>query len=142
MYGREVEGPWGTMIQTSKTKDMIISFLKHLNRNPLGTTTTLVDLWLMCGALVTVASRPPSLTHATYTFVGIVVVVLLEVAGKTPILRNSVDAGNSAVEYVPRACLNAWLVCGRRVGWCDTCIESTTMYSSSLANTDVTLVAK
>ena len=92
------------MIQTSKTKDMIISFLKHLNRNPLGTTTTLVDLWLMCGALVTAASRPPSLTHATYTFVGIVVVVLLEVAGKTPILRNSVDTGNSAVEYVPRAC--------------------------------------
>ena len=118
MYGREVEGPWGTMIQTSKTKDMTISFLKHLNRNPLGTTTTLVDLWLMCGALVTVASRPPSLTHATYTFVGIVVVVLLEVAGKTPILRNSVDAGNSAVHFVPRACLNAWLVCGRRVGWC------------------------
>ena len=130
MYGREVEGPWGTMIQTSKTKDMAISFLKHLNRNPLGTTTTLVDLWLMCGALVTVASRPPSLTHATYTFVGIVVVVLLEVAGKTPILRNSVDAGNSAVEYVPRACLNAWLVCGRRVG----CATPVVLWSTQFAH--------
>ena len=40
--------PWRTMTQTPKTKSLTISLLKHLNGNPLGTTTTLVDHWLMC----------------------------------------------------------------------------------------------
>ena len=49
-----MEGPWGTMIQTSKTKSVTISLLKHLNGNPLGTTTTLVDHWLMYEVLLVV----------------------------------------------------------------------------------------
>ena len=74
-----MEGPWETMIQTSKTKAVTISLLNHLNGNPLGTTTTLVNLWLMCGGLGTVASHPPSLTHVTCTFMGILMLTLQEV---------------------------------------------------------------
>ena len=35
--------------QTSKTKSETTSFLKHPEGNPLGTTTTLLGLWIMCG---------------------------------------------------------------------------------------------
>ena len=42
------------MTQTSKTESMTISLLKHLNGNTLGTTTTLVDHWLMCEVLLAV----------------------------------------------------------------------------------------
>ena len=39
-----------TMTQTSKTKSVAISLLKHLIGGPLGTTTTLVDHWFMSEA--------------------------------------------------------------------------------------------
>ena len=39
-----------TMTQTSKTKSVTISLLKHLSGGPLGTTTTLVDRWFMSEA--------------------------------------------------------------------------------------------
>ena len=39
-----------TMTQTSKTKSVTISLLKHLIVGPLGTTTTLVDHWFMSEA--------------------------------------------------------------------------------------------
>ena len=44
-----------TMTQTSKTKSVTISLLKHLIGGPLGTTTTLVDHWFMSSE----ASLPP-----------------------------------------------------------------------------------
>ena len=40
------------MTQTSETNSMAISILKHLNGDPLGTTTTLVDLCTMLEVLV------------------------------------------------------------------------------------------
>ena len=46
------------MTQTSKTKSVTISLLKHLNGHPLGTTTTLVGHWLMYTAIFTVDPRP------------------------------------------------------------------------------------
>ena len=39
-----------TMTQTSKTKSVTISLLKHLIGGPLGTTATLVDYWFMSEA--------------------------------------------------------------------------------------------
>ena len=39
-----------TMTQTSKTKSVTISLLKHLTGGPPGTTTTLVDQWFMSEA--------------------------------------------------------------------------------------------
>ena len=38
------------MTQTSKTKSVTISLLKHLIGGPLGTTTTLVDHWFVSEA--------------------------------------------------------------------------------------------
>ena len=73
------------MTQTSKTKSVTISLLKHLNGNPLGTTITLLGLCAVCKVLVIVASHPPSRTHVTYTFAAIhSVVLLLEVGGTPP----------------------------------------------------------
>ena len=48
---REAVGWWwgrpqNNMTQTSMTKSVAISLLKHTNGNPFGTTVTLVDLWL------------------------------------------------------------------------------------------------
>ena len=40
------------MTQTSETNAMAISILKHLNGDPLGTTTTQVDLCTMLEGLV------------------------------------------------------------------------------------------
>ena len=54
--GGSVEGPWGTMIRTSKTKSVTISLLKHLNGNPLGTTTTLLGHCVVCEVLATEVS--------------------------------------------------------------------------------------
>ena len=45
------------MTQTSETNSMAISILKHLNGDPLGTTTTLVDLCTMPGVLVAVEPK-------------------------------------------------------------------------------------
>ena len=45
------------MTQTSETNSMAISILKHLNGDPLGTTTTLVDLCTMSEVLVAVEPK-------------------------------------------------------------------------------------
>ena len=45
------------MTQTSETNSMAISILKHLNGDPLGTTTTLVDLCAMLGVLVAIEPK-------------------------------------------------------------------------------------
>ena len=63
--------PWETMTQTSKTKSVTISLLKHLIGGPLGTTTTLVDHWFMSEA-----SLPPIKTafvSLTDMFGGVVI---------------------------------------------------------------------
>ena len=60
-----------TMTQTSKTKSVTISLLKHLIGGPLGTTTTLVDHWFMSEA-----SLPPIKTafvSLTDMFGGVVI---------------------------------------------------------------------
>ena len=46
------------MTQTSETNSMAISILKHLNGDPLGTTTTLVDLCTILEALVATEPKP------------------------------------------------------------------------------------
>ena len=40
---------WELVSQTSETKAMAISLLKHINGDPLITNTTLVDLCVGCG---------------------------------------------------------------------------------------------
>ena len=60
-----------TMTQTSKTKSVTISLLKHLTGGPPGTTTTLVDHWFMSEA-----SLPPIKTafvSLTDMFGGVVI---------------------------------------------------------------------
>ena len=53
-----------TMTQTSKTKSVAISLLKHLIGGPLGTTTTLADHWFMSEAsLLQIKTAFVSLTN-------------------------------------------------------------------------------
>ena len=47
LVGVVVDMALETMTQTSKTKSVTISLLKHLIGGPLGTTTTLVDHWFL-----------------------------------------------------------------------------------------------
>ena len=47
------------MTQTSETNSMAISILKHLNGDPLGTTTTLIGLCAMLEVLVAIDPKRP-----------------------------------------------------------------------------------
>ena len=69
--------PWDLVSQTSETKSVAISFLKYLNGDPLSTAMTCLAPMVSHKALLAAMSRTPSLSHVTYAFMGILMLVLL-----------------------------------------------------------------
>ena len=70
--------PWELVSQTSETESVAISFLKHLNGDPLDTARACLGPMLRHEVLVTLVPRGPSLTDGTGNLVGILLKALLE----------------------------------------------------------------
>ena len=77
-------GPCDLVSQTSETKSVAISLLKCLNGDPLNTAMTCLGPMVSHKALLAVMPRPPSHSHVTYAFMGILMLVLLVVGGTHP----------------------------------------------------------
>ena len=76
--------PCDLVSQTSETKSVATSLLKYLNGDPLSTAMTCLGPMVSHKALLAAMSRPPSHSHVTYAFMGILMLVLLVVGGTHP----------------------------------------------------------